>query len=199
MQDFKKISSIALLLGCFCSPSAQAIMSNPFGWYFDANLGYTKISDIKFNNGSTNNNGFGGNITLGYKFMPYFGLEIGYSKYSNTSIADQSCNKAGELQAYSYDLALKAIMPVYDSGMEIFGKIGAQRTHTRFSIKNLYVANYISMTSHTESRNGLYAGLGGQYYFMPEFAVVGQWARAVGNANVGTWDLYTIGITFIFG
>jgi hypothetical protein len=42
-------------------------------------------------------------------------------------------------------------------------------------------------------------GAGAQYYFMQEFAVVAQWARARGNSDTnGTMDLYSIGISFIF-
>lgn len=199
MQFKTKIRLIASLATILFAAEAKAIMSNPYGWYFDANVGYTKLLDISLNGGSASTTGAGGSLTLGYKFMPYFGLEIGYTKYADSKVSDQAGANAGTLKSYSYDLSVKGIMPVYDSGMEFFAKLGVQRGHTRFSINNLAAADSINMTGTSSSHTGLYIGAGGQYYFMPELAVMGQWARAVGNQSVGTLDLYSIGITFTFG
>lgn len=199
MQVKRKIKAILSLTTLLLTTNASAVMSNPFGWYFDVNAGYTKLLDINLNGGSTSTNGIGWNIDLGYKFMPYFGMEAGYTGYANSKVSDQYSANAGTLQSYSYDLSLKGIMPVYDSGMEIMAKVGVQRGHTKFSINNLAAAENINMDTRNSSHTGIYLVFGGEYYFIPELAIVGQWARAVGNSSVGTLDLYSLGLTFTFG
>lgn len=200
MQGKSKLG-VVLAIGLLgFGSTAHAIMSNPYGWYLEGNAGITKIFDINLNGGSlSNKKNYGFNIDLGYKFMPYFALEIGYTRYGEANIKDQFGTTAYNLQSYSYDLSVKPIMPVYDSGMEFFTKLGVQRGHSKFSIQDLTAATILGLQGGSSSHTGLYIALGGQYYFMPELAGVLQWARAQGNKNVGTLDLYSLGVNFNFG
>ncbi|OGT44048.1 MAG: hypothetical protein A3F42_08710 [Gammaproteobacteria bacterium RIFCSPHIGHO2_12_FULL_37_34] len=184
----------------FFSISTFASMSIPYGWYVEGNLGSTRqIQDNYPVDSNSSSSGLGGSIAAGYKFMPYFGMELGYTRYANTTIDDQNSTKAGSNRQYSYGLAGKGIIPVGTSGFELFGKFGVQRIYSSISITNATVASNIGLNSGQHSATGYYLGAGGEYYFSPEFAVVGQWARANGNKAAGTMDLYSVGASYLFG
>lgn len=170
-------------------------MSVPYGWYVEGNVGSTKLTNKSYT-GSSSSSGIGGSAIVGYKFMPFFALEGGYTRYANTNIDVNNVRVASD-QHDSYHVEGKGIWPFASSGMEAFAKLGYQRLNTKTKIDNsaLAAANGISSGSHTHY--GLYMGIGLQYYFSPELAVVGQWARAQGNSATGTLDLLSIGLSFI--
>ena len=180
------------------STNTFAMLSVPYGWYLEANAGSTKAFDQTFPaNSSVNQSGVGGGLNLGYKFAPFFALEAGYTRYANQTIKDQLGATAADNTNYAWDLTFKGIMPATDTGFEVFGKSGVQRLYSRISLQNSQAAANIPLSANTSSASGLFVGVGGQYYFMPEFAVVGQWTRAKGNGSTGTLDLYSIGVSFI--
>ena len=95
-------------------------------------------------------------------------------------------------------MAAKGILPIAASGFEAFAKLGFSRLVTSASISDSAAAAAIGYGSSSHSATGLYIGVGGQYYFMPEMAVVAQWARAQGNSSTGNEDLLSGGVSFIF-
>ncbi|MBX3708338.1 MAG: porin family protein [Gammaproteobacteria bacterium] len=173
----------------------SAEMSAPNGWFLEGNVGSAHLSNTNYP-GSSSSSGIGGNANLGYKFMPYFAVEMGYSRYPNSDISFNS-TKAASVEHYSYDIAARGILPISDSGAEGFAKIGAQRIVSSVSIKNDAAANQLGIGSSSHSSTGIYVGLGGQMYFTPELAVVVQWQRAQGNSSTGTEDLFTLGLSFL--
>lgn len=194
-----------ILKGILCGVSfsiltapAFAEMSLPYGWYLEANVGSSKLSSDPYP-GSTSSSGVGYNANLGYKFMPYVAAELGYTRYANVTVKNAAGTKAGIGKYYNWDLAAKGILPFYDSGFEAFAKLGVQRLATSMSIQSATAATGIGLSSGGHSTTNLYYGAGLQYYFMPEFAVVGQWMRANGNSATGTESLLSIGLSFIFG
>lgn len=65
-----------LMLICLSvSGTAFAEMSVPFGWYIEPNIGTTHVEDT-FYGGSTSTSGAGFNLNVGYKFMPFFAMEL---------------------------------------------------------------------------------------------------------------------------
>jgi len=188
-------SSVALLS---ISVSALASMSLPYGWYAEGNVGSTHLSNKTYP-GSPSSSGIGGSADIGYKFMPYFAAEIGYSLYANTSIKNSIGTKAGTDKHYSYDLAGRGILPLGTTGAEAFAKLGVVRNKSHVSINNAAAASSIGLESSQHSATGLYIGVGAQYYLMPELAFVAQWARAMGNTSTGDLDLLTGGVSLIFG
>lgn len=190
------ISGIAAI---FAGTQAQASvfeMSYPNGWYVEANAGSVHLSNTSsvFPAGtSTSSSGIGGNANLGYKFMPYAALEIGYSQYPNTKINAEDGTRIATAKHYSYDIAAKGIIPVSDSGFEVFAKLGAQ--HIQLNISN-DDPSYDVSGSHAST--GVYMGAGGQLNIMPELGVVAQWQRAQGNSSSGTEDLFSIGLVLMF-
>jgi opacity protein-like surface antigen len=179
-------------------PALANMMSVPMGWFLEANGGSAHLSNTNFQ-GSTSSSGIGGNANLGYKFMPYVAGEVGYSRYPNTNIKTFSNGTtAGEIKHYSYGLSVRGILPISDSGFEVFAKLGVQRMKATISIQNAAAAASIGLGSSSHSSTGLYLGAGAQFYFMPEMAVVAQWQRAQGSSGTGTEDLYSLGLSFIF-
>jgi OOP family OmpA-OmpF porin len=175
--------------------SASAFeMSVPNGWYIEGNVGSAHLSNSNFSGFSTSSSGLGGNVNLGYKFMPYVAAEIGYTQYSNTKVSDSNGTRIGSIKHYSYDIAGKGIVPICDSGFEFFAKLGAQ--HSQARISNESGSSVTISGSH--SATGLYLGVGGQLNIMPELGLVAQWQRAQASSSSGTEDLYSIGLAFLF-
>lgn len=175
-----------------------ADMSLPNGWYLEANVGSSSLSNVNYP-GSVSSSGIGYNANLGYKFMPYVGTEFGYTLYANSSIKDSTGTKASIVKHYAWDLAVKGILPFYDSGFEAFAKLGVQRLASNFSTQNADAATALGLTNSSHSATGVYIGAGVEYYFMPELAVNAQWMRAKGDSTTGTESLLSGGVSFIFG
>lgn len=193
------VTAISSLAACALTSSAYAIMSVPCGWYLEANIGSTKVTDVHYNGtGKVSPSGIGGNANLGYKFMPFLGLELGYTQYANTSIKTPAGTQAGTVKLYSYDLALRGILPIVDSGFEAFAKAGAGRINAHVNVSNQNAANSIGLGRASHSNTNWYYGVGGQYYWMPELAIVVQWQTQQGNSATGTGSLLTGGLSFIF-
>lgn len=179
------------------APVYAIAMSAPNGWYLEGNAGSAHLSNTNYS-GSTSSSGIGGNANLGYKFMPYVGVEVGYSQYPNSEVKDSVGTKAAIIKHYSYDIAARAILPVSDSGFEGFAKLGVGRMQSSTNIEDETAANNIGFESGSHSSTGVYMGVGASVYFTPELAGVVQWQRAQGSSSSGTEDLYSIGISFLF-
>lgn len=187
------LSGIVLLS---VATSAFAVMSVPYGWYVEGNVGSTNLSNKSYP-GSSSSSGIGGGGNVGYKFMPYFALEAGYTQYANTSIKDNTGTKAGTDKHYSYDLAGKGILPIVDSGVELFAKLGFGRVNSHVTINSDTAASNIGLSSSSHTAGGLFYGGGIQYYVMPELAVNAQWEQAQGSSSTGNVALLSAGISFI--
>lgn len=177
---------------------AFAEMSLPYGWYLEANAGSSTLTGNPYP-GNVSSSGIGYYGSLGYKFMPYVGAELGYTQFANSTVKNGAGTKAGIGKYYAWDLAAKGILPFYDSGFEAFAKLGAQRLATHMTIQNSAAAAGLGLGSGSHSTTNLFYGVGLQYYFMPEFAVNAQWTRAQGNSQTGTESLLSAGLSFIFG
>jgi len=191
-----KLAVLSLVTGITFAGVAFADMSIPYGWYVGPNIGITKLTNKSFS-GSTSTSGISGSVNLGYKFMPYFAGEVGYSRYANTTARSGGTNVAS-YRYTSYDLAGKGIVPLNTSGFEVFGKLGIVRVNANVSIQDAAAASAVGISGGSRNSTGIYLGVGGQYYFMPEMAVVLQWARASGSSQTGTLDLWTIGFSYLF-
>jgi opacity protein-like surface antigen len=170
-------------------------MSYPNGWYGEINGGSVRLSGANYGSGiSQSSSGIGGNVNLGYKFMPYAAMEIGYSSYPYTKLSYLDVN-LGKVSHYSYDIAAKGIVPLSDSGFEVFAKLGAVHLQSKFRPSS-NTSSFLSTSS--ASKTGLYLGVGGQVNIWPELGVNVQWQRAQGNSSTGTENLFSAGIAFIF-
>lgn len=191
----KVLTGLTVLL---LATPAFADMSLPYGWYLEANAGSSKLTNTNLP-GNVSSSGIGYNGDLGYKFMPYVATELGYTQYANSTVKNGAGTKAGIGKHYSWDLALRGILPFYTSGFEAFAKVGVQRLAESMNIQSQTAATALGLGGASHSTTGLYVGVGVQYYFMPEFAINAQWAEAKGNSSTGTSQLLSAGASFIFG
>jgi len=228
MQVMKplRVSLCALTLLIQVAP-ALAESSVPYGFYIEANVGGTKVTTSRTEglDGAqlTGSSGVGVNGTMGYKINRYIGVEMGYTLYPSTTVrslvvdtvdfdiaAPTSYYNVGQLQNTAVDLAARGIIPLQDSGVELFGKLGIARLSSRFSSTNL--SNVVDTIGDTDENTeatyaypsshntiGLYAGLGIQYYFSQECALNVQYDYARGNNTTGNFALWSGGISFLFG
>lgn len=189
-----------IMAGCALSsyalPALADCMSVPDGWYLEANAGSSKLSNL--NSGySANTSGIGGNVNLGYKFVPYFAMEMGGFRYANSTLKLNGV-KIGTDNHYSYDIALRGIVPMSNTGFEVFAKVGVGRMVSNISPSNNALFATTGLSSSQHSATGLFIGAGAQYYFMPELAFNIQWQRQNGNSSTGTGNLFSGGFSFIF-
>lgn len=187
---------VGLALTVAASSGMALSMSIPYGWYAEGNLGSTNLYNKSYP-GSESTSGIGGNVNVGYKFMPYVGVEAGYSEYASTKIDDSAGVQAAKDRHTSYDLAVKGILPVMQTGLEAFAKLGAAHVKSDMKIENQAAATSLGLTENSHNTINVYYGGGLQYYFIPEIAVVAQWQRANGNGATGTMDLLTGGISIL--
>lgn len=191
------VAAVSGLMALSIATPALAIMSVPNGWFLEANVGSTNLSNVSYN-GSSSSSGVGGNGNLGYKFMPYVAAEMGYSQYANTSIDNAFGTRVATVKFYSYDLALRGILPMSDTGFELFAKLGAQRLNAKTTYDSTpQIAQLAGISNGSHSVTGLYWGIGAQYYWWPEVAINAQWQTAQGNSTTGTMSLLTGGISII--
>jgi hypothetical protein len=194
-----KIIALAIASGLALTTvtPAFATLSAPYGWYLEANAGSSNLTNKTYSSGSASSSGVGGNADLGYKFMPFVAAEIGYTQYANTIIRSYGTKVATD-RHLSYDLAIKGILPIADSGFEAFAKVGAAHIASKLTINSPSGASAIGISRNSHTTTGLYFAIGAQYYVMPELAFNVQWARAVGNSSTGTESLLSGGLSFIF-
>jgi hypothetical protein len=201
-MSIKKITLICATLFSGCAAfSAHATMPLPMGWYTEANVGLPNVSNIDYaSDSSINNTGIGLNVNVGYKFMPFFGLEGGYSTYG-TANAENNNIKVAKATSQTYDLAAKVMLPIQNSGFEFLAKLGIGRTRTHVTnLDNSYaVANGITVNAGTDLATSVIYALGGEYSFTPNMLVNAQWMRADGGDNTGNLDLYLVGFAYLFG
>ena len=156
-----KLASIGIVAACICT-SAMAVAPLPSGWYLEANGGGSRVTNANYAAGaSLSSSGLGWNANGGYKFSPFFAGEVGYTQYANASSKVNSV-KIANTSYYSYDIAGKGILPIGDTGAELFAKLGAAHLHSNTKATNTSYAstNGIVVSTGTSNANGYYFGLG---------------------------------------
>lgn len=177
----------------------RADVSLPAGWYIEGNIGESKATSKTYPGvSSKKNTGKGWNVNVGYKFMPYLGLEAGFARYAPTRLNSPLETVARDSHT-AYDVAGKAILPIACSGLELFAKLGVARIHSQVGVIDANGAAVYGLTFNTSSQSstGLYAGGGAEYSFSPNIAANVQWNIAKGNSKTGNLQLLTAGLSYI--
>jgi len=194
------LSALLGLVAYGVTTVAVATAALPFGWYVEGNVGTSRSSSVSYGpRTSTSDNGFGWNLIGGYKFIPYFGAEVGYTNYADV-YAKFNGTKVAEDSHYSLDIAGKGILPVGDSGVEAFAKFGIARARSHVTIQNSATvsANNLMLDIGTHTATSYFFGLGADYAFLPNVLAALQWQRVKGDSTTGILDLYSIGLNYIF-
>ena len=200
MIRIKQIAALALGLIAFCfAGSIFAAVALPIGWYVEADGGYSGVSNTSFGSGTTNsNNGFAFGGDVGYKFMPYLAGEIGYIRYANIT-AKSSKGQFAKQVLQEFDIAAKGILPISDTGLELFAKLGATRLNSHITITNAAAATVVGNPPALGTKNviGFFMGLGAAYSFLPNVQGLIQWSQAKGNTNTGNANFFSVGLAYI--
>lgn len=197
----KGIKLIALTIASFSfSTSAMSGILLPTAWYLEGNVGISKPSSVDYGTGSSaTTTGPGFSVIGGYKFMPFFAAEVGYTKYADAKIKNSSDVEAGKDKHYALDIAGKGILPITNTCVSLFAKLGVSQIRSSVSISNQAAASSIGLSSGSHKATGVYIGTGADYSVTPNFPINIQWARSVGSSTTGNLDLYSIGIAYLFG
>ena len=197
----KRIRLLLVTTAFFVSTSVLA-STIPTGWYLEGSAGMSQLYNINYGTNTTldKNKGVAWSIAGGYKFIPFLGIEVGYTHYANAIIEFNNTHIANN-DHYAIDIASRWILPLYVSNFELFGKIGAARLVANGSITNASVisANNLTVKSGSRGVTSWYYGLGGDYALTPSWTVQIQWTRAQGNSSTGTLNFYSMGFAYLFG
>lgn len=191
---------LSILIWSLAVPVSAAVPL-PMGWYIEGNVGHAKTDNVSYaDNTSLSSKGTGWNLNAGYKFNPYFAAEIGYTNYADATAKYSGTEVAKDVH-YSYDVTSKALLPIHDTGIELFAKLGVARLHSDVTVSNesFVNANGINVKSGVHSVTGYYVGIGADYTAWSNVAINTQWQRAKGNSRTGNLDLYSLGLSYLFG
>jgi OOP family OmpA-OmpF porin len=162
MKPTSAFSAIAFAVLTLASTAALA--ENGTGFYVGGGVGYAghQVDCDGISDCSKSHVGF--KLLGGYQITPNLAIEASYGDTGRTKVSEDGMNAS--LKTHSYTVAALGIFPV-SKEVELFGKLGAHVTKTKFNVSFPGVSESASFTG-----NGLLAGLGAQYRFTPN--VIGR-------------------------
>lgn len=182
----------ALVAGAVAMSAAQAQMvSKPY-----VGLGVTTTKhDLNLGGAATTTRGdrkAAAKIFAGADITPMFGVEVGHSQSADDHIVSAGgLSGNAETDSRRTYLAGKASMPVNEQ-VSVFGKLGV--VHTKDKITSSAVG-----LSHSESDNGVYAGVGAQYNFNEKVAMTLEYERNGKKRDFGAkTDAVTLAAKYSF-
>lgn len=181
-----KIGLVAVSSMLLYSHAALAVESKESGLYLNGNLGYGKVNEDVTGSTESDNTGFASNINFGYKLNRNLALEAGFSKYPDESFGSGIEGS----ENYSVELDAKLILPIQQSGFELFGKLGAAAVHHKLE------GPVTDAGTHTEP--AAYVGAGASYSFTEKNAIVVQATATSENDPVPAMYLTTVGFMHTF-
>ncbi|OAI48972.1 hypothetical protein AYO45_03795 [Gammaproteobacteria bacterium SCGC AG-212-F23] len=187
------ICSAATSAFATCAPLAK-------GWYVEGLGGSTNTFGKSYPQiNSVKRTGFGWGLNAGYKFIPYFGLEVGYIHPASTLLRAPIGGTNARDNHYAYDVAGKAMMPLGATGAEVFAKLGISRVSSKIGSvdANAAAQNHFTFNTTNQNSTGVFGGVGVGYSFMPPLQANLQWERSNGNSSTGSIDFYAFGISYI--
>jgi hypothetical protein len=196
----KSMKTIQVIVG-FCLLTVSCIVSAamplPMGWYIDAGAGKSKFQN-KVYPGSVQYTGFGWLTEMGYKLNPYAAIEAHYIQYGDLKVTSSRSQVARD-HHYSYGVALKGIMPLGLTGLQIFTKAGFGKMKSVVSVNNVQIANANGWVfdTHTHYSRGIFYAAGGDLALTPNLGLTAQVVRQKGSAVTGNATLYSLGLSYL--
>lgn len=214
------VTSVAAASIAIFGASAQAAISS--GPYVGGQIGW---GDIHLNDDDAprgvkiDDTGLAGRVYGGYLINQYFGIEAGYTKFSNSSAKSSSTIAIGDdvvdfntkvnVKTYAVDLVGKAILPLPHC-FNVYGKLGVAYLHEKGTAT---ISATDLDTGVTESiSNGVSAhsyyptfGLGVGYEVNQNIVADVAWNRIqkVGsnssNSDLSSTDFIGVGLNYNFG
>lgn len=181
----------ALIAGTAAMTAAQAQTTDAPRAYIGAGVASV---DHDFA-GSNDSDGWkaGGKLFGGVDFNQTFGLEAGYTDFrkSRANYSIGGLNGSAESDGYGAYVAGKATMPINEQ-TSLYGKLGV--AHTKAKLRSAAVG-----LNHSESDNGVYAGVGVQYAINQQVSLLAEYERYGKKKDFGAKpDVLTIGAKYNF-
>lgn len=191
-------AALAVFTGA-TSTFAIGCVSLPTAWYVEGDFGTSSQSGKTYGTNTTSSSsGTGWNANAGYKFMPYFAIDAGVTSYANTNVKAQSTSTTfAQDRHWSYNLAAKGILPLGESGAELFAKLGVTKLYASTKVTDSGTEALTGFNSQKNNSTSYFVGAGGNYFFMPTLGASVQWNRAKGNSQTGVQDYYGIGLILL--
>jgi opacity protein-like surface antigen len=195
----KRLIALVSIALCTSVTAAYASMTVPFGLYIGTNQGISRAYNKSYPGSSIKHTGYGFSLEAGYRINLYIAGEIGYSHFAPTTINNSVGNQAASDSHYAFDLAGKLILPIGNTGAEVYGKVGVARVKSNLGVNAANAAvNNLSYTPGSSCATGVYAAGGAEYAITPHFSANLQWARSQGNRYTGNMNLSSLGLSYIF-
>lgn len=217
LKPWMSLSMLGTLL--IASTSFAALPPSPAP-YVGAQVGWGKVhkegvelSDVQlppltvtnFSSSTDHRSGWAGRLFAGYLFSQMWGVEIGWSKFTDidndvmvTYSNGATINKSPTIKTDAIDLVAKGIYYFYDN-FNIYGKLGAAYILQSNNFKTNVAGNSITVDKDI---NRLYPtfSLGLGYDFYCNWTADISWTRIqkVGNSEASSTDLATVGLIYKF-
>lgn len=183
---------------CAALPAfAQYGMAPPAApWYFgfgagQGHLGVSGTDLTGLNNASVGNTETTYTIRGGYRFSPYWAVEIGYYDLGKYDFHGSSgaLNIDGEAKAKSVGGSLVGILPM--NQFDLYGRIGYARSELKVNASSALTPTPVNAKDH---QNEATYGVGGRWWWGPNGGVFVEWMK---NDKIDI-DSYLIGLDFRF-
>jgi opacity protein-like surface antigen len=219
----KRVSLIILSLAA----SSMTLAAQP-GFYADLGLGLnfgpssTIIKSSYFTNsgGTLSSNPSDGYsletrgvaatyVDAGYTFTPNFGAEVNFTYWGQQNLTNfafdvttQTGQWKGNLQSYSYGLSAVGYVPLTESKINLFAKLGIAVINSQLSINDPNGSIFFNPGSYSTTTNdpALTYGVGAEYLFTKNIAGMLEWKglnrfndNQISNIN---FNLIAIGVRY---
>jgi OOP family OmpA-OmpF porin len=175
---------------------AQQPVANP--WYIGVGVGQghlnTSGTDLTgLNNAQVDDTETTYTVRGGYKFNPYFAVEIGYydlGKYAfHGRATGTTLDIDGEAKAKSVGASLVGILPL--NAFDLYGRIGYARSELKVNASATLAPTPVNQK---EKQNEATYGVGGHWNLAPNWALFAEWMK---NDKIEV-DSYLIGVDVRF-
>jgi hypothetical protein len=202
----KTIIALSMLTGLLSTTSFAALS----GAYVGGGIGYGDIyrPNIDVTSTAGGHGGLAGRMFAGIQYTPYVGLELGYTKFANTTLRETDTvapigifTGTSTVQSYAADAVVTGTIPL-QNGFSVKGKLGGAYLNEK-SNAHLATANGAS----TEHISGIDSkllptfGLGAGYDINQSVSTEVSWMhiQKMGGTDLQSTNLMTAGLTYHFG
>lgn len=148
---------------------------------------------------------------LGYNFTPFFGAEMDITYWGQQDLSSFANNVTtqtgqwnGKLENYSYGLNGVGYLPLTETKINLFAKLGIAMLHSEITVSDPQGSIFFNPGSYTTSSNepGLIYGAGAQYQFNKYIAGQLEWKGITrfSDSRISNihYNLVAIGLRYSF-
>ena len=155
MTKNRLLIAAACAATCFAGPAAAQLSTSAF--YVGVEYGRMHFDNVCAPGAACDDRSNGGGIFAGLQFSRYIAAELAYRDLGHASVP------GGNVKADATEADAVLNLPLY-RGFSVLGRVGLFHATTKGE-------------THSENKNGVTFGWGGQYDFTPNFAARLEWQR----------------------